>query len=461
MANPLKTVGNILDTASSAVLSKVGAGLGSAVGPVGTVVGHGVGAVAGKLLKYLLMAVVAAVVLVAVAFLAIIITVIFGLSGSSGDTVHAEPLPCSVLSSTFNNPEIIDRVNGNISIYKTAADSMDIPWEMLAAIHYAESGNDPNAPNMYQFDPPPPQVDVNDFVAATGLAAQVLQGKAATGSVGRPLRKNMNPNKPNDEESIKDAFWGYNGRAAYQREIAASLGFDPATQGYEGSGYVMNRWDLGRESMLIRIYDEEGNVIEEVSHQIDGTWKVFVLLRNATYEGGVITQINDSCEGGEGDENTPSGCPLVGTITTPYGFNIPGYVSSRFHAAIDINDGPGNGTPVHTTISGLASPAGSSGAGGGYSVIVTNEEYSVGFYHLESGGRVSGQVTKGKVVGKKDNSGTETTGSHLHYTIYKGAVRQNPLSYITATLNFTLPVDNDYIGIAPTGGVWGRCTALP
>lgn len=38
----------------------------------------------------------------------------------------------------------IDRINELMLLYKKAADAMDVPWELLAALHYQEAGNNPN-----------------------------------------------------------------------------------------------------------------------------------------------------------------------------------------------------------------------------------------------------------------------------------------------------------------------------
>lgn len=463
MANIGERIADTFDTIASTATSRIGSALGSYFGPAGTAVGGIIGSIAGKSIKFILLAIVGAVIIVvgvSVFFLTVLIPIILGID-LSGPSRPRETKLCSPIDSTFNEPVIIQRVNANMPVYKAAAAEKNIPWEMLAAVHYEESNNDASAPNMYRFSSPPSNVDVNNFVEATKYAGDFLQQKALE-VVGRPLRANMDPENPNDEQSIKDAFWGYNGRADYQRDIAESLGFD---QGYEGSFYVMNNWDEDRIGLRIigTDRDESGNTIHiDQPATRDGAWKVFILLRNASYEGGQISQINESCPSvGEGDvgADTPSGCPIVGQIMTPYGFNIGDYVGDRFHHGVDIS--AGGGTPIKSTISGTAVPGGGEGEPGGYRVSVTNSQYSVGFSHVRPSGRVSGVVTKGQTVAIEGRTGTSVTGPHVHYTVKKGGVEQNPLNYISADLNFTPPADNNYLGIVPTGGVWGQCTALP
>lgn len=446
--------------AAAAGGTAAGAAAGSAVPVAGTIAGAAVGAIVGKFGKYLAIAAATGIVLIIIIFLVIIFAVIALISGggAEGDT----PPPtrteiCSNIETTMTALHI-QRINDNEDVYRAASAAADIPWEMLAAIHYEETNNDASAPNMYQFDPPPPGVNVNDFAAASAHAANFIQNKADNGPVGRPLRADMNPANPEDAQSIKDAFWGYNGRADYMRDIAESLGYDPVTEGYEGSFYVMNNWDGSRVGMTIKYTDPDTGELIVRSVVRDGAWKIFIVLRNATYDdAGKIVKLNDICTI-TGDGSVPTGCPMTGTITSPYGFNNVDYVNLGWHYGVDIADGPGH-TEIHSTITGTARTT--TTLPGGFQVIVENDRFAVYFLHLLSTDRVEGPVTVGQVIALEDASGTGITGEHIHYAIYRDGVRVNPYDYMPVSLNYEHPADNDFTGVSKPSGGWGTCNALP
>lgn len=331
--------------------------------------------------------------------------------------------------TTFNNPAIIDRVNNNIGVYKLAAASAHIPWEMLAAVHYKETSNDATAINPYQFDPAPPEVD---FATASVNAANFLQAKAQSGPIGRALRDSMNPNDAQDEQSIKDAFWGYNGRAPYQKGIAAGLGFNPdppANQGYEGSFYVMNNWDERREGMLVVGTIDGVPLPPDTRHVPDGAWKVFILLRNATYgPDGKITQINVVCNAVPAEEAIPFGCPLAQAVVG--GGNVfgttPVWGSPNGHKGIDIHNI--DGADVYATMGGTVETADTDNG----VILLVNGPYKTRYVHMYEDLRVAvgDRVGRGQVIGRQDSNGQYVEGSHLHYEVWKDGVPVDPTPYV-------------------------------
>jgi len=138
----------------------------------------------------------------------------------------------------------IQAINENKSVYEEAAKQTSIPWQMIAVIHLRESGlgkdNPSNGQGIYQdyakINGPYPTgpVDSAEFLRQTIWAANFLKNKAtspellATGDAGQ----------------VKDAFFGYNGRASAYKTQAESLGF---TDAYEGSPYTMNIADSKRD----------------------------------------------------------------------------------------------------------------------------------------------------------------------------------------------------------------------
>lgn len=143
-------------------------------------------------------------------------------------------------------------IGENTPTYQQAAQQVDIPWQMIAVIHLRETGlkriNPGNGQGIYQFvsglGGPYPTGEVSDaeFLRQTILAAEFIKGKAAVN-----YTSNRNLTATSGPEVIKDTFFGYNGRSSKYEDQAAALGYDPNTQGYEGSPYVMNKADAKRD----------------------------------------------------------------------------------------------------------------------------------------------------------------------------------------------------------------------
>jgi len=138
----------------------------------------------------------------------------------------------------------LDAIKANQPIYEQAAKEANIPWQMVAVIHLRETGlrkvNPDNGQGIYQDYKkingpyPPGPVDDAGFLSQSIWAANFLKGKSS------------NPDllASGDEAQVKDAFFGYNGRASIYTTQAKSLGF---TEGYDGSPYVVNKIDAARD----------------------------------------------------------------------------------------------------------------------------------------------------------------------------------------------------------------------
>lgn len=123
----------------------------------------------------------------------------------------------------------LTKVLENYESYKQASDAAGIPWQMLAAVHHRESGlSTKSRPHggPFQFDPPLNKGE-EDFTVGAFHAARFIQGKS----------HNRLSVDTKDEHIIKDAFWGYNGRAYGS---------------HDNSPYVMNKFDSEHQDMRIR-----------------------------------------------------------------------------------------------------------------------------------------------------------------------------------------------------------------
>lgn len=135
-------------------------------------------------------------------------------------------------------------------------------------------------------------------------------------------------------------------------------------------------------------------------------------------------------------------------ISSYFGYrNSPTAGASTYHSGIDI-PAP-SGTNILSICDGIVTFA-SWGAGGGYTIVIENEELKVSYCHVSpifivsrddevKAGQVISTVGPKNVYGinnnpYKDENGNPTngatTGCHLHLTIKKDDVAVNPLDFL-------------------------------
>jgi hypothetical protein len=312
-----------------------------------------------------------------------------------------------------------------MAVYKKISECANVPWQMMAAIHLRESGlnadyagggaGDGGALGPWQIDPTGSSwgsVDPYDFEAAGCAVAKIeLQDKAANGPVGRPLTATMNPDNHDDEVSIKDAFFAYNGRAGFESNIAK--GCTPDIDGhadwdFDCSAYVMNNWDTNHVGMCIN-----GNICQPQ----DGTWKVYYKLVHSTYGSDGSLQVYG------GQCNLSTG--VVNGIALPTDSNNVG-VSSKFfennHVGIDILNA--ESAPVFAMANGDIINSGWDDRGGYYVLqhVPANAannpiERWVYYGHLDPAGlaAIGSEVKAGQQIG--------ATGPHM--VLHGGQLVQN------------------------------------
>lgn len=171
------------------------------------------------------------------------------------------------------------------------------------------------------------------------------------------------------------------------------------------------------------------------------------------------------------------GCPTVGTITNPYGYNIPGQPNdidyygcsslSSCHSGIDI--AYGRGTSVSATFDALVVTVSSDDIKGKY-VTISNSQtgYSATFAHLDSQiVSVGASVKRGQVIGTMGATGA-AGGVHLHYRLERNSKVINPFRYLGSSgLIATISLissdeigENNYQG-KPESFNWGQCNQVP
>ncbi len=137
-----------------------------------------------------------------------------------------------------------------------------------------------------------------------------------------------------------------------------------------------------------------------------------------------------------------SACPVSGTISTPYGYNIYGYVSDAAnedcptdlklcHSGVDI--AAEEGTPIKSVIDGTVIISAYDDFKGNYIIITdSSSKISITYAHLKNPSTLNKDdlVHKGDVVGLVGHTGKGVTGNHVHYRIRQGLNLLNPLKYL-------------------------------
>jgi murein DD-endopeptidase MepM/ murein hydrolase activator NlpD len=121
--------------------------------------------------------------------------------------------------------------------------------------------------------------------------------------------------------------------------------------------------------------------------------------------------------------------PVRGRITSRYGYRISPFSGARtFHTGIDLSGV--TGTPIKAAMSGRVTSAGYNNVFGNYVVIAHHSNYRTLYGHMSSIRVRNGvYVRTGEIIGYVGNTGL-STGSHLHFTVYKNGRTVNPLVLI-------------------------------
>lgn len=187
--------------------------------------------------------------------------------------------------------------NEHRGLYEEVAKAKDVPWQLLAAIHYRETTyrvvNPSNGQGIFQFYSdsvngktyPPGPVSPEGFRDQLNNLADKLKAQY---SFGYPALKNIPLKYENtDPRKVKDVAFSYNGRATVYIQQAANLGFTGGEEGYEGSPYVMNFFDEKRDPRTAapntwgQIKSDGGSLSYPATDQV-GVFKLYVALGGGT-----------------------------------------------------------------------------------------------------------------------------------------------------------------------------------
>ena len=118
--------------------------------------------------------------------------------------------------------------------------------------------------------------------------------------------------------------------------------------------------------------------------------------------------------------------PVSGNITSFFGWRRDPFNKNRrqLHNGIDIKSS--TGTPVRAAMAGRVSAVGYDTVFGNYVLISHNSGYRTLYGHMNVIRTKTGSyVTQGERIGDVGNTG-QSTGAHLHFTVYKNGAATNP-----------------------------------
>lgn len=126
--------------------------------------------------------------------------------------------------------------------------------------------------------------------------------------------------------------------------------------------------------------------------------------------------------------------PIEGArITSKFGMRFhPVLHYTRLHGGTDF--GAPVGTPVYASADGTVVNASPSGCGGNWIFIDHKDGMQTRYFHLSryADGLHAGQVVKqGTTIGYSGNTGTCTTGPHLHYEVHINGEKVDPMTVVS------------------------------
>jgi murein DD-endopeptidase MepM/ murein hydrolase activator NlpD len=120
--------------------------------------------------------------------------------------------------------------------------------------------------------------------------------------------------------------------------------------------------------------------------------------------------------------------PVYGAITSYYGWRRDPFNRSRRHLHNGIDIKGNTGTPIRAAMAGRVSAVGYDSVFGNYVIISHHSGYRTLYGHMHVIRTKTGAyVSQGERIGDVGNTG-QSTGPHLHFTVYKNGATINPRS---------------------------------
>ncbi|MCX7786222.1 MAG: M23 family metallopeptidase [Spirochaetes bacterium] len=120
--------------------------------------------------------------------------------------------------------------------------------------------------------------------------------------------------------------------------------------------------------------------------------------------------------------------PTSGRITSTFGVRADPFTGvRRFHNGLDIANDPG--TPVHAAMAGKVVKIGIHPSYGRYIILTHDGGFQTFYAHLQTVLVAHGKfVAQGEVIGEMGSTGY-STGSHLHFSVFKNGNPVDPIQF--------------------------------
>lgn len=182
---------------------------------------------------------------------------------------------------------------------------------------------------------------------------------------------------------------------------------------------------------------EANDMIAQLEEEINSNYDLYleVLAQEEALESDIQSMIAEMERQEAANSITSTGTyiwPLPGySPGSAYGWRMhPIYHEMRFHAGEDI--GAPSGTPILAADSGMATVIADNGNGYGNYIMINHGGGRVTLYAHMSAFAISNgaTVSQGQVIGYVGSTGN-STGPHLHFTVFKNGETINPMSCIS------------------------------
>jgi len=191
-----------------------------------------------------------------------------------------------------------------------------------------------------------------------------------------------------------------------------------------GTSEIKQQGKDGKQKVTQKIKYENGEIVTaliadtEVLEEVVNSIKVVGTMSAATID---PSDIPDS-----GDWYWPTLSPYI--ITSPYGWRW-----GAMHEGVDIS-GTGHGSPIFSANNGVVYRVFTDNIGGKQIIVAHANGYYTMYAHMASQNVVAGQqVTRGQKIGTMGSTGV-STGTHLHFAVYKGIPYRGGIHFNPMTL---------------------------
>ena len=193
-----------------------------------------------------------------------------------------------IKKSDIFTDEQINQLIANSGVYMEVAKKYNLPWQLLATIHWRETnlsmvnpGNNNGLFQVYDAYFKPGRQTESNFISQVEIAARLLADNYAkkahiTGRISDGKSINM--------MDLGNLLMAYNGQSSYYYHQAYDMGYHSPDLGFLGSPYVSNLINRSFDSRFNGNWEQirYDNGYAMPADQRPGTLPVFVLLMQAT-----------------------------------------------------------------------------------------------------------------------------------------------------------------------------------